>query len=165
MRIHLAADSSGYAIGRGLEASLSADGHEVLWHAAPEQDEGDDYPLYAVRVGKAVIADEDAGITTRGVLVGAYGTGEVIAANKVAGARAVHALSTETVIQARTHSDANVLTLGAHSTDEAAARDLVAAFLETGFSNVLDDARRIVNINEFESLGTIEGWNIDPAAS
>jgi ribose 5-phosphate isomerase B len=161
MRIHLAADSSGYALGRTLETALEAEGHDVVWHAAPELDEGDDYPIYAVRVGQAVIADEDAGIPVRGVLVGASGAGEAIAANKVAGVRAVAGLAVDFVRAARRHADADILTLGADFVDAAAARELVEALVSEPFDDLLDDARRIVNTNEFESHGTIEGWMID----
>ncbi len=50
MRIHLAADYLGYDLARQLEAWLK-ENHEVIWHAGDEIDEGDDYPLFAVRVG------------------------------------------------------------------------------------------------------------------
>jgi ribose 5-phosphate isomerase B len=161
MRIHLAADSSGYALARDLEAALAAEGHEVVWHAAPEFDEGDDYPIYAVRVGQAVIADEDAGIPVRGVLVGASGAGEAIAANKVPGVRAVAGLAVDYVRSARQHADADILTLGADFVDAATARELVEALVAEPFHDLLEDARRIVNTNEFESHGTIEGWMIE----
>lgn len=161
MRIHLAADSIGYELGRALERWLATEGHEPVWHAAPERDEGDDYPLFAVRVGKAVIADEDAGVPTRGVIVGGSGAGEAITANKVAGIRAIPGLGVEFVRLARAHADADVLTLGAHLITEADARELVTILIATPFADLLDDARRIVNTNEFESSGTIEGWMIE----
>lgn len=161
MRIHLAGDSSGYDLARYLEQALVAEGHEVVWHASPELDEGDDFPLFAVRVGQAVIADEDAGVPVRGILVGHSGAGEVIAANKVAGVRAVSALSEDFVRSARRHADADVLALGVSLVDAPAAVSLVEAFLAEPFNDELDDARRIININEFESSGTIEGWLIE----
>lgn len=160
MRIHLAADSSGYELARSLETALAAE-HEVVWHGAPELDEGDDYPLYAIRVGKAVIADEDSGVPVRGVLVGASGAGEVIAANKVAGIRAVSGQTADFVRAARQHVDADVLALGAQGTDAATALQLVKLLISEPFHDLLDDARRIVHTNEFESAGTIEGWMIE----
>lgn len=160
MRIHLAADSTGYELARSLEASLRAE-HEVLWHGAPEFDKDDDYPIYAIRVGQAVIADEDSGVPVRGVLVGLSGAGESIAANKVAGIRAIAGQTADFVRLARQHSDADVLTLGADLMDAAAALSLVQLLIAEPFHDRLDDARRIVNTNEFESAGTIEGWMIE----
>jgi ribose 5-phosphate isomerase B len=161
MRIHLAGDSSGYELARYLEQVFVAEGHEVVWHGAPELDEGDDFPFFAVRVGQAVIADEDAGVPVRGILVGVSGAGEVIAANKVAGIRAAAGLSVEFVRSARRHADADVLAIGASFVDAPGAVALVDALLTEPFNDVLDDARRIININEFESSGTIEGWLIE----
>ena len=158
MRIHLAGDSTGYALARELESQLGSLGHDVVWHGAPQLDEGDDYPAHSVRVGKAVIADEDSGVPVRGVLVGVSGAGEVIAVNKVAGIRAVSATSVDVVTLAREHADVDVLTLGAAVLDAATALTLVIALIDVPFANLLEDARRIVNTNEFESAGTIEGW-------
>jgi ribose 5-phosphate isomerase B len=161
MRIHLAADHAGYTVGRALEKHLTDVGHEVVWHAAAEFDDGDDYPLFAIHVAQAVIADEDDGTPTRGVVVGASGAGECIAANKVNGARAVAAATEGLVRDARRHADADILTLGSTYVDEATAIALVDAFIEEPFADLLEDARRIIYTNEFENSGTIEGWMVD----
>ena len=165
MRIHLAGDSRGYELARGLEKKLAAAGHEVAWHAAEAYDEGDDYPIYAIRVGQAVIADEDAGVPVRGVLVGSTGAGEAIAANKVSGVRAIPGLGADFVRSARRHADADILTLGTDFVDAATALQLVELLISEPFDNLLEDARRIVNTNEFESAGTIEGWLIEASSS
>jgi len=161
MRIHLAGNHEGHSLARDLETALRARGHEVQWHGAEKFEEGDDYPIYAVRVAQAVIADEDAGAPTAGLLVGRSGMGECIAANKVHGARAVPGLTTELVAEARRHADANILTLGEAFTNLDLALSLVETFFTTQFGNTLDDARRIVNTTEFESSGTIEGWMME----
>ncbi|TQL48411.1 ribose 5-phosphate isomerase B [Homoserinimonas aerilata] len=159
MRIHLAADHAGYQLGRALEASLSASGHDVLWHGAAAYDEGDDYPPFAIAVAHAVIEDEDAGVEARGVVVGATGAGENIAANKVNGARAVTGLSIDFVTAARLRVDANIVTLGVDFVDEALATSLVATLVDAPFGVETGDVRRIMNTAEYENAGTIEGWN------
>ena len=61
-RIHFAADHGGYELGRALEARARAAGHDVVWHGAEALDPGDDYPIFAVTVGKSVVTDQDAGV-------------------------------------------------------------------------------------------------------
>ncbi|GAB3616138.1 ribose-5-phosphate isomerase [Okibacterium endophyticum] len=160
MRIHIAADHNGYERARALESTLSAV-HEVIWHGPAELDPGDDYPVFAIRVGQAVVADEDAGTPARGVIVGASGAGESIAANKVAGVRAIAGATEELVREARRHADVSIVTIGTRILDRDAELAVVQALIDEPFAGLLDDARRILNTNEFESAGTIEGWLID----
>jgi len=161
VRIHLAANYAGYTLGRSLETQLGSAGHEVVWQGPPDYDKGDDYPVFAVRVGQAVVQDEDAGLDVRGIVVGGDGGGETIAANKVNGARAVPGLNTRFVRAARAHADANVLVLPSDLLLPGEATEVVAAFIEEKFLADLDDARRIVNTAEYEASGTIEGWLIN----
>jgi len=161
MRIHLGANYEGYPSAQLLRTRLDAEGHEVIWHAAPDYDDNDDYPAISIRTLQAVIADEDDGIESRGILVGGTGAGEVISANKVNGARVVSATAAEYVADARTHADINALVIPTHHVDPGQVDALVTALLDTAFSNGLDDARRLVNVAEFETGGTIEGWMID----
>lgn len=161
MRLHIGANYQGYEYARQLEAWLQLQGHEAIWHGAPAYDFEDDYPLFSFRVGQAVIADEDQGLETRGIVVGGTGSGEIVAANKVNGTRAVPAISVAYVTDAREHANANILVIGSETTDEAAAKSMIAALLDTKFLMSLDDARRLVNTNEFENSGTIEGWMIE----
>jgi ribose 5-phosphate isomerase B len=161
MRIHIAGNHEGYALARELETALRARDHDVQWHGPQAYDEGDDYPVYAINTARAVVADEDAGVPTAGLLIGRSGAGESIAANKVNGARAIPGTSTDLVAEARRHADANILSLGAAFADSDLAQTLVETFLGTPFGNTLDDARRIVNTAEYETSGTIEGWMLE----
>ena len=161
MRIHLGANYQGYALARELETELEANGHEVVWQAAPQFDDNDDYPVYCIRVGQAVVEDEDNGITARGVMIGGTGAAEAIATNKVNGARAVHTDRLNVVVDARAHADANIIVLGSDLVDLAQATALTEALVNEKFLTLLDDARRVVNTAEFENSGTIEGWMIE----
>lgn len=160
MRIHLAADYLGYDLARQLEAWLKAN-HEVIWHAGDEIDEGDDYPLFAVRVGQAVIHDEDQGLDTFGILVGGSGNGEVIALNKVKGVRAALAVNKDLVASARHEQNANALVIGANHTSLEEAKSLINAALDNEYVGAIDSSRRIINVAEYENRGTIEGWLIE----
>ncbi|MEN9970533.1 MAG: hypothetical protein RLZZ229_741 [Actinomycetota bacterium] len=161
MRIHIAGNYQGYELARELEQWLAANpANEVIWHGTAELDDEDDYPLYAFRIGQAVIEDEDNALEVRGILVGGSGAGETIATNKVAGARAVFGASVDYVTEGRAHANASIVVIGAHYTNLVQAKALVEAIIDTKFMNILDDARRIVNTNEYESSKTIEGWMI-----
>ncbi|UFS58783.1 RpiB/LacA/LacB family sugar-phosphate isomerase [Subtercola endophyticus] len=159
MRIHLSADSAGFAFAHSLIERLEREG-DVVYHGAETFDHGDDYPAYAIACAQAVVEDEDRGIDVRGVVVGATGAGEAIVANKVAGVRAVLATSPETAILARAHADANVLAIGVELTNSALSTAIVEAFLSSPFLVDADDVRRIIYTAEYESAGTIEGWAI-----
>ena len=93
--------------------------------------------------------------------MGGTGAAEAIVTNKVAGVRAVHTDRPDVVIDARRHADVTILVLGADLVDDAASRELVDVLVTTPFLNNLDDARRVVNVAEFEASGTIEGWMIE----
>ena len=86
-----------------------------------------DYPDVAAGVALAVARHEaDAGIVIDGA-----GIGSAIAANKIAGIRAVMA-TTETIARyARQHNGANVLTLGASLLTLPEAQGIVSVFLTT----------------------------------
>ena len=86
-----------------------------------------DYPDVAASVARLVARKEaDAGIVIDGA-----GIGSAMAANKIAGIRAVMA-TTETIARySRAHNGANVLTLGATLVSPDEARAIVVAWLET----------------------------------
>lgn len=161
MRIHLSADYFGYQLARSVEERLRAAGHDVTWHGATEFDPGDDYPTFTIAAAKAVIEDEDKGIVSRAIAVGATGAGESITANKVSGARAVAGVTAEIVRLARAHADANVLGVGAVVLSPSLANEIIDAFIDAEFLTDPDDVRRIMHTMEYETAGTIEGWNIE----
>ena len=159
MRIHLAADHGGYDLARTLGARASAAGHDILWRGSDTPELGDDYPVYAVRVSKAVIDDKDAGLDAFAVLVVEDPVCSVVAANKVNGARAVPAATPTLAISARKLVDANVLVLGGDADEQFAWLTLVA-FITTSMTHDLAAARRVLQIQEYENAGTIEGWAV-----
>jgi ribose 5-phosphate isomerase B len=159
MRIHLAADHGGYALARILEERALTIGYDVVWHGSPEPEPGDDYPIYAVRVGTAVVDDQDAAVDAFGVLVVDDALSGVVAANKVNGARAITASSPNVAAGARRNIDANVLVLEGVAYEPSAWLTL-SAFVTTGMLLKVEPARRILQIEEYENAGTIEGWAI-----
>ncbi|MBL5972680.1 MAG: ribose-5-phosphate isomerase [Candidatus Leucobacter sulfamidivorax] len=158
-RIHFAADHGGYELGRRLQERAIAGGFDVIWHGADELDPGDDYPGFAVRIGQAVVEDQDAGVDAFGVLVVGEPAAGVVAANKANGARAVPATTPNEAISARRIIDANVLVLGGVAYEPSAWLS-IGAFVRTGMAPVVEHGRRILQIEEYENSGTIEGWAV-----
>ena len=88
-----------------------------------------DYPDYAAKVARAVVG----GNAQRGILVCGSGIGMQIAANKVTGARAALAWSEETARLARLHNDANIVAVGARTTEPETVDQIIRTFLSTEF--------------------------------
>ena len=145
MRIALGADHAGFALKEGLAAHLRAAGHQVQ-DFGTNSTESTDYPDYAAPVARAV-AD---GVADRGVLVCSSGVGMSIAANKIPGARAALATTSEEVHFTRAHNDANILALGARHTSANAAANLVQTFLTTPFEGGRHQ-RRVDKISQLEN--------------
>jgi ribose 5-phosphate isomerase B len=158
-RIHFAADHGGYELGRALEARARAAGFDVVWHGADELDPGDDYPVFAVRVGQSVVEDQDAAIDAFGVLVVDEAVAGVVAANKVNGARAVTSASPRGAANARAVVDANVLVVEGIAFEESAWLN-VYAFVTSPMEQTVQRGRQILQIEEYENSGTIEGWAV-----
>src|SRR5690625_7781985 len=122
----------------------------MIDHGPQEYDALDDYPSFCINAAKAVAADRETGQDSLGIVLGGSGNGEQIAANKVRGVRAALAWDVDTATLARTHNDANVLSLGArkHSVDDAVA--MVEAFLAEPFSGEDRHQRRIDQLAAYE---------------
>ncbi|GAA2758580.1 ribose-5-phosphate isomerase [Actinopolymorpha rutila] len=151
MRVHIGSDHAGFELKQHLVGWLGEQGHEVVDHGPAAFDPDDDYPPFCLRVGLGVVADPDS----LGIVLGGSGNGEQIAANKVAGVRAVLAWNLDTARLGREHNDANVISVGArmHSVEEATR--MVEVFLRTGFSGLDRHARRIEMLREYEDTDIV----------
>jgi len=88
-----------------------------------------DYPEFGAAVGRAVAAGE----AEFGVAVCGSGLGICIAANKIAGVRAVTIHDVTSARLSRAHNDANVICLGERLIGAQVAKDAVDAFFATEF--------------------------------
>jgi ribose 5-phosphate isomerase B len=160
MRIHIATDHAGLEFSQDLQEHLSREGHDVIDHGPTSYDPLDDYPAFCINAARAVVADQQAGIEALGIVFGGSGNGEQIAANKVQGARAALAWNLDTAKLARQHNDANLIAVGArqHSIDEAVL--FIDAFIATPFSGDERHARRIAQLAEYETTGSIVGHSV-----
>jgi len=125
---------------------LADEGYEVVDLGSEELDLADDYPDYALKLAEQVVQDENAG----GILICGTGQGMCMAANKVAGIRAVMVHNEFTARDAADHLNANVICLGGRVTDEETAKKLVKLWLETEFSENERHVRRLRKVAEIE---------------
>jgi ribose 5-phosphate isomerase B len=161
MRIHIATDHAGLDFSIELQEHLRSNGHDVVDHGPVEYDALDDYPAFCINAALAVVRDQEAGIDALGVVFGGSGNGEQIAANKVRGIRAALVWNESTAKLARDHNDANVISIGArqHSFDEV--KSFIDAFVAEPFSGEERHVRRIAQLAEYETTGTITGKGVD----
>ena len=128
MRIALGSDHAGFDLKSHFVERLAAQGHDVL-DLGTDSAESVDYPEFCAAVGRAVVAGE----ADWGIVMGGSGQGEQLAANKVRGVRAALCNCLYTARMARSHNDANVLSIGARVVGLSVAEEIVDLFATTDF--------------------------------
>lgn len=143
-KIFLGSDHAGFELKGEIKKHLLDEGFEVEDMGAHKLEPKDDYPDFIVPAAMAVAKNPGS----RGIIFGASGQGEAIAANKIKGIRAAlyYGSNIEIVELSRTHNDANILSLGARFLGKEEAIEAVDAWLNTSFSNEPKHVRRIKKI-------------------
>ncbi len=147
MKIAVGADHGGLPLKAEVIKLLRQEGHEAVDVGAHTLDPKDDYPDYAIAVGKAV----QAGQAERGIMICGSGVGAAIAANKLKGVRAGVCHDTYSAHQGVEHDDMTVLCLGARIVGVEVARELVQAFVGAQFSTDERFARRLAKVVALEN--------------
>lgn len=140
-RIALGSDHAGFPLKESVKKHLQEKGYDVI-DVGTFSEESVDYPAI-IRKACAVVLDQDI----PGIVFGGSGNGEAMAANKVRGIRAAVCYSEETARLARSHNNANVMSLGSRLTEPVLANRLVDIFLETEF----EGGRHIARINDLDT--------------
>ena len=144
VRIAIASDHAGFPLKAELVPWLRSEGHEVL-DLGTDSEASVDYPVFCAAAGRAVVrGDADLGI-----VMGGSGQGEQIAANKVHGVRAALCHDLWLARMARSHNDANVLSMGARVVTPTMAKEIVQVFLDTPFEGERH-VKRIELLREIE---------------
>ena len=151
MRVHIGSDHAGLELKNSLVEHLKSSGHDVIDHGPHEYDALDDYPVFCIPAAQAVASEKGS----FGIVLGGSGNGEQMAANKVKGIRAALVWSVETAKLAREHNDANVIAIGGRMHSIDICKELIDAFLSTPFSNDQRHIRRIGQVSNFETKGSI----------
>lgn len=145
MRIALGSDHAGFGLKEQVAVWLADAGHAAT-DLGTHDGASCDYPDIAAAVGRAVASGE----ADAGVLVCGTGLGMAIAANKIAGVRAVQVMDAELAAMARRHNDANVLTLAGRYIGTSRAESILTAFLGTPFEGGRHQ-RRVDKISALEA--------------
>ena len=151
MRIHIGSDHAGLELKSALIEHLVNNGHDVTDHGPYEYEALDDYPVFCIPTAEAVAKDP----TSLGIVLGGSGNGEQISANKVKGIRAALAWSPEIAKLSREHNNANVVAVGGRVHTLDVSKAIVDAFINTPFSKDERHIRRINQMANYETKGTI----------
>jgi len=144
MKIALGSDHGGFEVKEAVSKTLSERGIEVE-DAGCYDKKSADYPDFAREVATMV----SRGLADQGILVCKSGIGMSIAANKFPRVRAALCLSPQMAEMARTHNNANILTLGGDLVSKGEAGAIVDEWLKHSFQSVERYERRINKIDAY----------------
>ncbi len=143
MKIAIATDHNGVSEKKNIIESLKE--YNIIDYS-PINNDTDDYPDFAFKVGKSVINKE----VDLGILMCGTGIGMSIAANKVKGIRCAHCSNVEQAHLAREHNNANIIALS-YKQDLDELIQMIKEFIETKPSNEERHIRRVNKIIKYES--------------
>lgn len=124
--IYIGADHNGYELKEKLKEFFDELSFEYEDLGAFNADPGDDFTVFASKVAKSILDQED-----RGIVICGSGVGVDVVANKFSGVRCGLAINKNQIQAARHDDDINVLALAADFTNEDDAKDIVKIFLDT----------------------------------
>ena len=138
MKVILGSDHAGLALKEKLKRFL--DKKKISYEdLGTHSTAAVDYPDYAKKVARKVTTTRN----TKGILICGTGTGMVMAANKVKGARAVLAYDNYSAKMSRKHNDANILCLRGRFFSQDKALRITSTWLTTPFSGEARHKKRI----------------------
>lgn len=156
MKVYFASDHAGFELKAELISYVQSLHYDIEDLGPASFNPDDDYPDFVLPLAKRVANEEGA----FGIVIGASGQGEAIAANRVRGARAAvyydEPAKSQTdaagnilniVQSARAHNNANILSLGARFVTETGAKNAVKTFLQTPFSGEARHMRRVAKLD------------------
>ncbi len=129
MSIYIGSDHAGFDLKNVLREHMKMQGQEVIDLGTFDGAVKVDYPDIAREVAEKVKSNKGSA----GVLICGTGIGVAIAANKVKGIRAANVHDVTEALLSRQHNDANIVTVGARTTGEETAKEIVDTFLTTAF--------------------------------
>ncbi len=149
MKIAIAADHGGFPLKADIVELLKQAGHQPIDLGADQYIAGDDYPDYALLVGKAVQSKQ----AERGIVICGSGVGACMAANKMKGVRASVCHDTYSAHQGVEHDNMNVICLGARIVGVEPAKEIVLAFINATFNTGERYQRRLNKVLKIEQEG------------
>lgn len=132
----IGADHAGFPLKEQLTEDLRQRGYQVTDYGTANHDSVD-YPDFAGHVCRDINAN------TCGILICGTGIGMSMAANRHRHVRAALCTSAQMARLSRQHNDANVLCLGARTTQPSTALEIVLAWLDAEFTGEPRHRQRI----------------------
>ena len=127
-KIAIGCDHAGYPYKAAIVSLLDKEGYTVLDFGTHSPDSVD-YPDFAHPTATSV----ESGEADLGILLCGSGNGVSITANKHQGVRAALCWQKEIAELARSHNDANIISLPVRFISESMALDMVSTFITTEF--------------------------------
>ena len=146
MKLYIASDHGGFRVKEKLKRYLEKKGYTVIDVGPSSLDMKDDYPDYAIPLGRKVVKSR-----AMGIIACRNGQGIAIAANKVKGVRAVTGFSVKEVKTTRKDDNANVLSIPSDYVNWNQITKMVNAFLKTPFSGAVRHRRRLRKVARYEN--------------
>lgn len=141
MKIAIASDHAGFKYKMKIIQHLVEQGI-VVQDFGTHSDDACDYPDF-IRPAAEAVAE---GSVEKGIVLGGSGNGEAIVANKVKGIRCALCWNADTAKLAKTHNDANVISIGERTVDIDTALLIVDTWLKSEF----EGGRHLTRINKIE---------------
>lgn len=143
MKVGIATDHHGIDIKQELTNYLSDLGYTVVNYGT-DTTEMVDYPLYAFKIGEAVVNKE----VDFGILICNSGIGMSIACNKVSGVRCAKVNDTWEAMMTRRDNDANVIAVGSRI-ELSELKEIIRTFLTSEYAGLDRYNHRIEMINKY----------------
>jgi len=151
LRIVIGSDDAGFDYKEIVKADLEANGLVAsVVDVGVDADGHTAYPRVAIAAAELVAKGE----ADRALLFCGTGLGVAIAANKVAGIRAVTAHDSFSVERAVLSNNAQVLTMGQRVVGIELARRLVREWLTYRFDETSASAEKVSDISNYEATGS-----------
>ena len=148
LRIIIGADDAGTEYKNSLKALLEADDRvELVIDMALREKDDRFYPAIAVAAAQRIAVGE----ADRALLICGTGLGMAIAANKVAGIRAVTAHDGYSVERSVLSNNAQVLCMGQRVVGLELAKHLVKIWLSLTFDKSSSSAAKVAQITDYEN--------------
>jgi len=144
MNIVIGADHAGFETKEYIKKQLERLNYQVT-DVGTHDTNSVNYPAYAKKVAKQVLATDAIGI-----LVCGTGIGMSIAANKIKGIRAAHPSDVYEAKLARQHNHANIMTLRGRKNSNPQAWSIVHAFLLAKPDQDIRHKKRLQQISRME---------------
>jgi len=151
-KILIGSDKSGFPLKEVIKEHLSERGYEVCDCGTTDLEEPMGFFIVAPNAAQKIQNKE----FERAILICGTGMGMAVVANKYQGVYAAVCENTYAAEKCRAINDANVLTLGGWITGEVAGCAIADKFLETGFTENLEEWRQDFLRNAREKVKEIE---------